>query len=502
MTTWQFQPEFDSAALRELLAGDGWRQRAVPVKRNARRAVWRIPPANGRPGLYVKEDFPGSLRNRVKNLWRWKCAAELAAGLALRAAGVPVVRFVAWGKAPPDSLLVSEEFTGAEELGELLARTWHEPAARARLLPFLAGFLNRLLRAGVVHWDLHPGNILVRPLPLAEPPFYEGVLADVYGVRTGRPFNPRLVATTLGLLKNRLPWLPPAERSAFLDATFAGTPAAAAPAAWLAACEAAWRRQRLRDWPGRRASLLAHGAGLATRFTDAQGRWLIRAGLVAPATAQTLLANASAGQGTILKTGKAGGVRRLSLEGHSYIAKEYHVGWRFGWWRRDRQCWLNCARLEKLVPAAHALAWLRARDGHGWILLADVGPLSLHRWFKEPAARPNDGTTAETLLDDLATFLAALHRRGIFHPDLKPTNLHLQPPEPELPTPFRLIDCDRVHFRRPLSRQLRSRNLRQILDGLARWLTPEQRRRFLAAYLAQLGHAADPQASAASLEEG
>jgi hypothetical protein len=208
------------------------------------------------------------------------------------------------------------------------------------------------------------------------------------------------------------------------------------------------------------------------RAADLQGRELARAVLAAPAAD--------------VKDDTKRAVRRHTLpDGRQWIVKYYRLTrwWLLcPWFRHDRRCWETTRRLADLgFPVARCLAWLRRCDGSGCIIMEDAGTARLRpSLLRLPAAE------AQAVAADTARLFAALHQRGIFHADLKPGNLLLQPAG-AAGGRIRLIDCDQVWFRRPITPALRRRNLGQFVgSGADRWLTHELIQAFLDAYLAAL----------------
>ena len=160
MIHWHWHPRIAAiAGLQEFFETGEWRNDAIIVKQNSRRAVLYIPARQDRPGLYVKEDKPSCCRDRIKNLWRWKAREEFRSALELECAGLPVIQVLGWGIARPNSYLVSQEMPDCVPL----ATTFHEilktPELRRLCLFQMANLINRMIRAEVDHPDLHGGNI-------------------------------------------------------------------------------------------------------------------------------------------------------------------------------------------------------------------------------------------------------------------------------------------------------------------------------------------------------
>src|SRR5262249_51494430 len=80
----------------------------------------------------------------------------------------------------------------------------------------------------------------------------------------------------------------------------------------------------------------------------------------------------------------------------------------------------------------------------------------------------------------LGGLVAALHRRGVYHADLKANNVVWRPGEPP-----QLLDYGRVSFARQVSRRRRVKNLAQLNAALPDAVPNALGERGLAAYLAE-----------------
>jgi tRNA A-37 threonylcarbamoyl transferase component Bud32 len=155
------------------------------------RAVIRLDGPSG-PRL-VKHYLPGNglrrLRDRARTAFGLGAAQREWRGFALLArAGVPAPRALGLAHSSAgDAVLVSEALPGQTLWDRLEART----PDRRSLLASVADLVATLHRAGIVHGDLHPGNILIGP---AGP-----VLLDLQGTARARPGGARQRAD-LGLL--------------------------------------------------------------------------------------------------------------------------------------------------------------------------------------------------------------------------------------------------------------------------------------------------------------
>jgi tRNA A-37 threonylcarbamoyl transferase component Bud32 len=158
---------------------------ATVIKEAAHRGVYRV----RLPGLdfYVKHYRLLGWRGRLRETFRpTKARREFSIAAALQARGVPTPQPLAWGTErtgarPSASWLITE--TVADTV-PLIAYLESQPDARIRqrLSRALGEFLAHLHAAGVVHHDLHPGNLLLRFGPAGEPLLW---LIDLHAVSLG-----------------------------------------------------------------------------------------------------------------------------------------------------------------------------------------------------------------------------------------------------------------------------------------------------------------------------
>jgi tRNA A-37 threonylcarbamoyl transferase component Bud32 len=304
------------------------------------------------------------------------------------------------------------------------------PAARADL-PLLQRAIADAHGRGMLHGDLHLGNLLVRD---------------------GR-------VTFLDLQRARfLPWIP-----GLLRARELGFLAYSLGEPLPAELESVrfWRDRRAQThWRSRTRRCLRESGGF-TAFTHA-GESGFRRRDTDPTELSAELA--SLARVTPFKKGKGGELYRKG----AVIAK------RFARAADARSAWLSGnGLLARGIAACAPLAWAGR-----WLVMADGGP-TLSDWVDADFAK-STAFERDELARSLGSLLARLHRRGVYHADLKANNVVWRPGEEP-----RLIDYARVSFGSRVSRRRRVKNLAQLNAALPDIVPAALRELALDRYLAE-----------------
>ena len=304
-------------------------------------------------------------------------------------------------------------------------------------LPDVLRLVDRMHASGMLHRDLHAGNLLRTASGI--------VLTDLQRARF-LPFVP-------GLLRRReLGWL----------AFSLGEPLPRE----LAAVRF-WRDLRAwTHWRSRTRRCLKE-SGSFTRFETAWGSGFRRRD--ADGATLTRVLDPS-GHGEPLKVHPRGELCRSG----PYILK------RFPSRRTARRAWVHARGLEvRGIETGCALAWAGR-----WLVMEDAGP-TVTDFVEGPFATAPEPERLE-LADRLADLLADLHRRGIYHADLKANNIALRPGSPP-----RLLDYGRVRFGWRVSRRRRIKNLAQLNAALPDTVPGSLRERALQRYVSKSGWRGD-----------
>jgi tRNA A-37 threonylcarbamoyl transferase component Bud32 len=526
---WWVAPEcrdhlFGAAGIRleEWLRGG----QASVVKQGPHRAVYRIE----LPGLrcHLKHNRVADVRSWLRGLVRpSKARMEYRQALRVAARGVPTFVPLALGEArrapgPHDSFLLTRTLEGATMFHAFVEATLPAlpPVRRARLRQRLAArlgeFIARVHHAGILHHDLHCGNILVQLDADEQPRLY---LVDLQAVRLRPPLSWRASRANLIIL-NRWPSLH------------------------------AGRTDRLRFWRAycRTRAALAEGIGVPVLPHDAvtgelardlekrthrsnrvfwrhrdrrclaKNRYYrpVRVGPVAghtlneldPGALAALMADPDAPfrqpARPLLKDSRSSTVAELELPVGGRLCRVIYKRFRVtsprdlwaAWLRRPPalRSWVFGHGLrERGLPTARPLAvFHRRRWGlwyEGYILFEKVHDgLDLHGAAERLAqgGGPARRRVLRPLIDELARMVRELHQRRLSHRDLKAANVLVQLPENAGGGPrCWLIDLVGMARYRQLPDAVRLKNLARLHASFFRHplLTRTDKLRFLRTYL-------------------
>lgn len=342
-------------------------------------------------------------------------ATREAAGQGkLAAAGLPTPALLARRQSADGmAILLTTWLDGAMTLAQ------ERPSARPlQALDDVLELIGRLHAAGLIHSDLHPGNLLQ----------HDGLwyLIDGDAISDATTLNARTDNLALFLAQFTGPDAPSAADAlpAYRRGLGSGLAAPEAPA--LTSCverTLATRLQRYMEKTGRDCTRFVAQQNLSRRtlISRTEADWL------AP-----LLTDPDhwLEQGKRLKSGRSATVARVASGGHDCVIKRYnlknfaHAARRTLRPTRAWHAWQEAHRLTFLgIPTPAALAVVENRfgplRGRAWLVTAWCEGPSLRELF----AHREDQTpnTDEALA--LTELFAALHRHRVTHGDLKASNL-------------------------------------------------------------------------------
>jgi tRNA A-37 threonylcarbamoyl transferase component Bud32 len=510
-----------SAGLRERLPGangirlDEWLRddRADVVKDGPHRAVY----CAWLSGLscHIKHYRLLGWRSRVRELFRpIKARREYERALALQARGVPTPVPLAWGVegagvGPCASWLVTETVVNTQPLLSFLEETLprlpesRQAKVRQRLAHALGWLLAHMHECGVVHHDLHPGNLLISLNPGDEPHLW---LIDLHAVTLSQPCSWKVGRANL-VVFNRYFILRAsrADRLRFWH-SYRAARAGIVPEP---ECQAPRELERLTDqsnlrfWQARDRRCL-----LSNRYYRRVCSGAVRGHAVrdlGPDALTPLLADPDgpfAQPGVRhLKDSRSSTVVELDLPvggvTRRVVYKRFRVIDRrdpiLGLLRRTaalRSWVLGHGLRERCLPTPRPLAVLHRHTGglprEGYLLADKIeAATDLHTFLGRLTVQSPQCQTTELRhrVEALARLLREFHRRGLSHRDLKAPNLLTA----EAPGDARFWFIDLVGVRRHahVGQRRRAKDLARLHASFVRHmlLTRTEKLRFLRAYL-------------------
>jgi len=141
-----------------------------PVKQNPKRKVYRLRCPDGTE-IYLKL-FAG--QSLLQSVFRFYARQEYLAARKLEKAGLPMIRYLAWGHLRRGGFCLSEGIPHAVSARQYFFETLvREPARQGEFLSRLSEVTGQMRRLRIRHPDFHLGNILISPdtqqLSLADP---------------------------------------------------------------------------------------------------------------------------------------------------------------------------------------------------------------------------------------------------------------------------------------------------------------------------------------------
>jgi len=387
----------------------------------------------------------GGTLQRTKRLTGQTAAArEWRALGALARAGLRAPARRAWLRRGDEEWLAMA-FVPGQPFGDVLLAA--DGPRRRALIERLGQLVREVHAAGIVHGDLHLGNVLAGEAN--EPVLVDWQRARVHGLAPAQRRD--LAALEFSFARSSLGR---ADRLRLRRAVLGGGRSALRAAGGRAA---AFAHDHYR---GRTRRCLRDGGG-QTPFADPAGNGLRVRELPLAAVREALAAHdaaLAAGGPVVLKSDERARVTRVSVGDRTLIAKEVIKG---GVARRladplrgspAQRGWVGGHGLQaRRIGVARPLAWMDRRDGSGRsvLLMEDVGD--------QPCLEtaPPDQIDPDALLRLLLT----LHRRGVDHGDLQASHIFgLRAP--------RLIDLEGIRFRRRLGDDARVRALAELNASL------------------------------------
>jgi len=501
--------------LRDPRAHEG--RRTERIKANPSRTVWRCRLGDG--DYYLKHYHSRDLSHRLGAWFRGDDGRrELELSRYLLAEGVAATEVLAAGRLGGRSWMISRTVADATP-----ADTWHDGRADSpdrrrirQVLQALAVLVARMHDAGVIHHDLHAGNILLRPTDGR----LEPVLTDLHRAGRRRRLGRRAAAKNLAeLAHDRRHATTRTQRLRFLKHYLRIRGAAGTLRGWAVFVEhfAATHEHRLysardrrvvgrnryftrlrlgRGWRGHviGASKQKPPISAAARMEFDADAW--RSALAEP---ERLLEGPAV---PVLKVSKSTRVVRRTLTVgvnaiDVYIKRRRRKKWHkalidlFRRGRAVRAFRLGHALITRRFPTALPLAALERRTArllHESILITEAVDASVSLDKLWDSAGPPAAIRPRDLAAPLGRLLRSLHDGGFVHRDLKASNLLVRS-APDGSVAIILIDLDGLRRRRWVSQRNRYQGLARLNAAMAQCpaVTRTDRLRMLLGYLRRPG---------------
>ncbi|MFV1959971.1 MAG: lipopolysaccharide kinase InaA family protein, partial [Planctomycetota bacterium] len=461
---------------------------AEVLRRPRYRSTARLPPAGDAPPLLLKAHRVRTAREGwLARVRRSRARAEWEASRALERAGLPAPRALAWGERWVGGRLRAAFFLAAFLDGRLEFREDHArrgPGGRHRLERGAGRLLRAMHDAGFDHRDMHAGNVLSDPGAEADL-----ALVDLHRHRLARNLRRRRRVAALGKWCHSLgDVMGCGGRLRTLRAYRGDGEKTALRRLYRDVMRVVARLERIRRRSRAKRCLLE-----STVYTRTMGRGRgARRRDVPCKRLEALLALhdaalASEGDARVAKRGRKS---RVTRHGDAVVKEAVPAGGldRLKAWmasRRRSAGYRHAHLLDVLgVATARPLAWWRV-DGRDLTFYEDLSDLERLDHFARVVYRAGDRQRAVCLRDATADWLAHLHRRGIYHGDLKAVNILVREADDGRVLAFPLIDTDRVRFfDHPVDERRVAKNLAQLAASIPQCVTRTERLRWFRRYAA------------------
>ncbi len=440
---------------------------------------------------YFRLGLPKALWNRVRG-FQWR--KEWSNSFVLSRMGVLAPKPLLMGEIlrngiPLEGIFVSQAILGASTLTQELKL---QGTQRTSLLRALGAYLAWIHDMGILHKDLHGDNLLVGKAGEGGPLFW---LLDLHRIRTGKPLGEKNRKWNLAqILMSLRKELTPGEENFLLEA-YVENHSPRDLCSWEESIGMIQQRMLRKRQRSKTKRCLQNNSGFAREMIP--GGVVIRkrdfpleAVLKALDKAQETL---SPEDQKVLKISGPTRVFRcgLELDGKplAFCIKEQIL--RSHWWSvfgalmpsRARRFWVGAWGMmvrDFYVPEPMAM-WEVNRGGvfsSGVIMELIQDGVRMDHLVKSLGSQ---GCMKKQLMKDLAYTLASMHAQGIFHRDLKATNLMVRTTQEGNQILF--LDLEDVSFGKRVSRAKIVRNLAQLDASLPDSVRAFSRLKFLRMYM-------------------
>ncbi len=484
-----------------------WREqgRVTTIKAGPHRIVYRVDLAEGTVYLkhFLVPDWRATIRQWVR---RGKGRNEGRRSEHLATIGVPTITPVALGEQRKrkflfENYLVTLAILGATPLDEFVEHRlpdWPEPLRsriRQKLARDLAVMTARLHDAGLLHYDFHPGNILVRFAADLDP---ELVMIDLDALRKSRRVTWKLARQNLALLDHFF-WLRSSrtDRHRFLKAYLRNRNQAPSNlrqfGRQIEDTTRIWAERLWRRW-GRRCQ----SSNKYFELYPGRTSWCVASRDLDPSEIQILLDDPDRpfrATGTvILKDSRTTTVAETTMVVSGCPTAVIYKRFNRKKWLdplltlfRPSRAWRSWQAGQDLasrgIPTPRNLAFLARRrmswrDSLFWFLphetysvtVKETHAVTLSSYIQDVlSSLPPEIRRARirSLAGSLALLIRSLHERSLSHRDLKASNILIQTNPIDQTDRLSLIDLVGVRLRHPLPWRRRVQNLARLCLSLS-----------------------------------
>lgn len=389
-----------------------------------------------------------------------------------------------------EGFVVSQAIQGVRSLTQELQGTKGE---RSSFLKALAVFLAQIHALGILHRDLHGENLLVGKNPDGGPMFW---LLDLHRVRIGRPLGDRERKWNLAQILNSLrKELVPGEERLLLEAYLETWSPRNSCESWLESIRETGNRMLSKHQRSRTRRCLKESSGFAVESLPG-GRVIRKRDFPMEAVLKVLdqrHACPASGDSKVLKLSGPTRVCELhfDLQGKAFsVCIKEHILKGSIWYllrgilpSRARRFWVGAWGMivrDFPVPTPMAM-WEIYTQGifSSGVVMELIGDGS--RMDHVAASLGPDRSGRRQLIKELASTLARMHSEGIFHRDLKATNLMVRKTQHEQEILF--LDLEDISFGKRVPKNKVLLNLAQLDASMPESVGSLTRLKFLRTYL-------------------
>lgn len=458
------------------------------IRENMVRRILRVR-IHQAPPMVVKHYLPRGIgRSILQSIRSPQWEREFSAALGLLRLGIPAPRPLLVGErrrllVPAEGILATEEIVGGLTLKEFLEKEGLIPRG---LLLRLAGLLAEVHNRNVLHLDLHWDNIMLQE---REKKLW---LLDLHRVKMGFRLSKRSRIWNLAQLFRSLePYLGHELRREFIREYLRLASIADVAEEWEGEITRVQLEMTRRHEISRTKRCLEESSHFH-KYTWKGFHIIRRRDLPHGILVNVLESSDSHREATLKFDAKV----RVRAETHGTGDGQIHLcvkqflpraSWKdvflFRSRKRAERFWVGAWGLRvRGLPAPQCYAMWRpkllSKRATSGVVMEMLSGCSLKDYVAEIG---KERDAVGKLSSRLALLLARMHEKGVFHRDMKASNL-LVKEEGGVPEVF-LMDLEDVRFRKRVSAHMVMRNLNQLNGSVPSWIPKSVKLRFLATYL-------------------